>query len=374
MDKYIKEFIDYLQYIKFINEESVSSFLNVYNTVIKSVSEKENNNSEKNLQKEKSLNSIFSNTSLSEYEIIIRTIYEYLVSLNQNQLKILSKGLIDAYNENKNKIKKKYTLRLLEIYDNKELKYYLKKWNKITFSKRKEIKNRNQLNNLNTDYSIKSSLNSNIRKKQKLFDKSNINKLISEKKKENEIIANDFISRQEKYYQKLQKSREKAFTKNEEEMQLLCSFSPKLNTNNPNIKSKYQLISNQKNERLKTSNSNNINNTNYNINNYNNNNSNRVTSPNNSKLISQRLYNEYTKIQNRKRELQKEIDNERGITFKPKSFTTNSGYNIESNFGERNKKLLEERQNFAFVYDYLRQKNIMKGKLEKKVMICYKII
>ena len=66
MDKYIKEFIDYLQYIKFINEESVSSFLNVYNTVLKSVSEKENNNSEQNLQKEKSLNSIFSNTSLSE--------------------------------------------------------------------------------------------------------------------------------------------------------------------------------------------------------------------------------------------------------------------------------------------------------------------
>ena len=149
-------------------------------------------------------------------------------------------------------------------------------------------------------------------------------------------------------------------------MQLLCSFSPKLNTNNPNIKSKYQLISNQKNERLKTSNSNNINNTNYNINNYNNNNSNRVTSPNNSKLISQRLYNEYTKIQNRKRELQKEIDNERGITFKPKSFTTNSGYNIESNFGERNKKLLEERQNFAFVYDYLRQKKYNEGKIGKK--------
>ena len=131
-------------------------------------------------------------------------------------------------------------------------------------------------------------------------------------------------------------------------MQLLCSFSPKLNTNNPNIKSKYQLISNQKNERLKTSNSNNINNTNYNINNYNNNNSNRVTSPNNSKLISQRLYNEYTKIQNRKRELQKD------------------GYNIESNFGERNKKLLEERQNFAFVYDYLRQKKYNEGKIGKK--------
>ena len=33
-------------------------------------------------------------------------------------------------------------------------------------------------------------------------------------------------------------------------MQLLCSFSPKLNTNNPNIKSKYQSTPNQKNERL----------------------------------------------------------------------------------------------------------------------------
>ena len=40
--------------------------------------------------------------------------------------------------------------------------------------------------------------------------------------------------------------------------------------------------------------------------------------------------------------------------------------NIESNFGERNKKLLEERQNFAFVYDYLRQKKYNEGKIGKK--------
>ena len=46
---------------------------------------------------------------------------------------------------------------------------------------------------------------------------------------------------------------------------------------------------------------------------------------------------------------------ERGLTFKPKSFTSNSGYNVESNFEERNKKLLEDRNNFVFVYDYLRQ-------------------
>ena len=50
---------------------------------------------------------------------------------------------------------------------------------------------------------------------------------------------------------------------------------------------------------------------------------------------------------------------ERGITFKPKSYTNKSkNYKIEGNFNERNKKLLEDRQNFAFVYDYLRQKEI----------------
>ena len=49
-----------------------------------------------------------------------------------------------------------------------------------------------------------------------------------------------------------------------------------------------------------------------------------------------------------------------------KSYTSNSGYTIESNFGERNKKLLEERQNFAFVYDYLRQKKYNEGKIGKK--------
>ena len=362
MDYYIKEFVDYLQYIKIINEESVSLFINVYNGIISSLNKNPENNK---LINDKSLNSIFTNTSPSKYDVIIRTIYEYLTSLNENQFKILSKGIIDGYNENKNKIKSKYCFRLLEIYQNKDIKYYIKKWKKNILNRKKEEKTRNDSNNFSNQYSSKTSNNQNLKPNKKYLDKSNITKIINEKKKENVIKTKDFISRQEKFYQKLQKSREKAYTKNEEEMQLLCSFSPKLNTNNPNIKSKYQSTPNQKNERLKTANSINSNNIN-NINNYNHNNNNRITSPNNSKLISQRLYNEYTKIQNRKRELQKEIDNERGITFKPKSFTTNSGYNIESNFGERNKKLLEERQNFAFVYDYLRQKKYNEGKIGKK--------
>ena len=46
------------------------------------------------------------------------------------------------------------------------------------------------------------------------------------------------------------------------------------------------------------------------------------------------------------------------LTFKPKIFTEKNGFLIEDNFEERNKKLLEDRKNFAFVYDYLRQKEL----------------
>jgi hypothetical protein len=63
----------------------------------------------------------------------------------------------------------------------------------------------------------------------------------------------------------------------------------------------------------------------------------------------------YVDYANNKKILQKAIDEEMGITFKPKSFTSKSGYVVDSNFEDRNKKLIEDRNNFVFVYDYLRQ-------------------
>ena len=369
---YIKELLDYLKYIGFLDDQSVITFISVYNAVITGINQKIKNPPEQKLSDDKSINNIFTNTSPSEYEIIIRTLFDYISSLSPNQLKVLSKGIIDGYNENKNKIKNKFAFRLLEIYQNLDIKNALKKWAK---NKKKEIKNEyNSLNknnsyninnnnynnnndndnNKNNDYyfqNIKIINSKSPNDKKKYIDKKNINKLIYEsKKKELEGITQNFINRQEKYYNKIQKNREKAYYKNEEEMQLLCSFSPKLNNKNLNIKSKYQSPLTSKRQNTKNSIS-----------------TNRISSPNNnSKIISERLYNEYSKMQRRKIELQKEIDNQRGITFKPKSYTINSGYTIDSNFGERNKKLLEERQNFAFVYDYLRQKKYNEGKIGKK--------
>ena len=350
MDLYLKEFVEYLKYIKFLNEESSQSFIKLFNTFSQSKSQKSSRKVDNNnLNKDKNFNSIFTNSSPSKYDIIIRTIYNYLISLNENQLKLLSKGLIDGYNENKNKIKSKFIFRLLEIYQNKEIKYYLKKWKKILFyiNKIEHIPDSNLEQNI---------LNSKIGKNKKY--KSNINKIINEKISENQMKTDDFINRQEKYYQKIQKAHEKAILKNEEEMQLLCSFSPQLNIKNRNIKSKYKY------EGVKTENYpyKKKENDNKNINK----NTKRSNTSGNSKIISQRLYNDYNKIQKRKKELQKEIDEERGITFKPKKFSNNSGYNINTNFTDRNKKLLEERKNFAFVYDYLRQKKYNEGKIGKQ--------
>ena len=46
------------------------------------------------------------------------------------------------------------------------------------------------------------------------------------------------------------------------------------------------------------------------------------------------------------------------LIFKPKIFSDKSSIVIEEYFEERNKKLIEDRKNFAFIYDNLRQKEI----------------
>ncbi len=128
--------------------------------------------------------------------------------------------------------------------------------------------------------------------------------------------------------------------KSEEEIDFICSFAPKLNTISHKIKSKYKTIEKSRIESQRRK-SKNLSSKKNNI----------------SVRVCERLYNDFNKLLEKRTELTKVIDSERGITFKPQSFTINSKYNkIESNFEDRNKKLLEDRQNFAFVYDYLRQK------------------
>jgi hypothetical protein len=198
-----------------------------------------------------------------------------------------------------------------------------------------------------------------------------------------------FLNRQEKFSQRVRESREKTSSKMEEEMKLLYTFSPKVNNRVPsNIFNRNNNISpGRKNDNIFVGGY-------YERPKHNNKSSERHVSPtveNNLKAYD-RLYREgssklrerhardkegnksfnvhkrvvskdtinkmhmkYVDYANNKKILQKAIDEEMGITFKPKSFTSKSGYVVDSNFEDRNKKLIEDRNNFVFVYDYLRQ-------------------
>ena len=198
-----------------------------------------------------------------------------------------------------------------------------------------------------------------------------------------------FLNRQEKFSQRVRESREKTSSKMEEEMKLLYTFSPKVNNRVPSnmFNRNNNLSPGRKNDNIFVGGY-------YERPKHNNKSSERHVSPtveNNLKAYD-RLYREgssklrerhardkegnksfnvhkrvvskdtinkmhmkYVDYANNKKILQKAIDEEMGITFKPKSFTSKSGYVVDSNFEDRNKKLIEDRNNFVFVYDYLRQ-------------------
>ena len=56
---YIKEFLDYLKYIGFLDDESIVTFISVYNAVITGINQKIKNPPEQKLNDDKSLNNIF---------------------------------------------------------------------------------------------------------------------------------------------------------------------------------------------------------------------------------------------------------------------------------------------------------------------------
>ena len=212
-------------------------------------------------------------------------------------------------------------------------------------------------------------------------------------------LKDSFLNRQERHIQKMKENKIKHENKKEEELRQLYTFSPKLNNN---LTSSQQHSSSHTNIFAPNYYSNNLNISNKSLNNishlnnrspnlspkgknqtafdrlyrnnyikeqqqskhntiYNNTKSNKSFGdakhrPKTASSRHEQLYKDYKDLENKRMKLQKEIDNERGMTFKPTSYTANSGYVIQSNFNERNKKLLEDRQHFVFVYNYLRQR------------------
>jgi len=359
MDSYVHNFVNYLLYFGLIHPNLISSFENQYNILVTGLNNNNNirfKNENKFITKSKSVSNI--KLINNKDEMIFQALNNYIMGLTSNQIKIISKNILGKFNQYIGNIRNKFLNNLVNIYSKQKLNQYIEKWKKIDFvkientnlnnnniiEKKKDIKTndntyfkkisneiRNKISNFKRDYSNPKKINKSY----------NISHNIDKKIKENK--TNNFIVRQIEYSKILKLKKELIHNQNEEEIINLCSFSPKLNTITPSIKSKYKkIIQNKPSQERKRQIS-----------------SSKKNNNNISSKVSERLYNDYSKYKKKKNELIKEIDIERGITFKPKSYTNKSKYyKVEGNFDDRNKKLLEDRQNFAFVYDYLRQKEI----------------
>lgn len=71
----------------------------------------------------------------------------------------------------------------------------------------------------------------------------------------------------------------------------------------------------------------------------------------------EKLYNDHKKNKMKKRDLQKEIDIEQGLTFKP-LLCKNEKYTPNMKFLERNQKLIQDKKNFVDVYNQIYEENL----------------
>lgn len=296
-----EEFINYLRYIGFIDENTFSFFISIYN----SISESDNKN-------EKEKNKIK----------IINSMVQYIKSLNDEQISEVMSKIFERYSENKIKIESKKLLNLINIYKYKEIKFYFIYWNKLSqYLKHKEIqkyqqqfitiKNENKSNNIsnfiNGDY-LDAMTVSNINNKNNFIPNNismikvrnsdtyvnNQNNIHNRPK----IPINNFIERQEKFLELKKKNLMKNIDNNEEEFQLLYTFKPCLAES---TKSYYG-------------------------NNYNGGSIRDLKKNRNINLYSNKIHD--IKMKN----LRETIDNERGLTFKPKI----NSYKSVSNMYKKN--------------------------------------
>jgi len=267
-----QEFINYLKYIGFISEETIQIFSSEYN----SLPEPENKNNNPKMK-------------------IIVSMKNYIKALSEEQLLKMMEGIYDRYSENKIKISSKKLLNLIKIYRNKELKFYMIYWNKLSqylmhkeiqkyqLTKNKsegnlEIRELNNNSNINNKSNNKISFPNNISTIQ--GRNSDINTISVTKKTNNVInlrpksLSKDFIQRQEKFIKMKQKKLMKNIDNHEEEFQSLYTFKPCL------VKTMKSYTGNNK---LR-----------------------------NENLYSNKLH------EMRIRNLREVLDNERGYTFKPK--------------------------------------------------------
>ena len=319
-------------------------------------------------------------------QVMVLSLTEFIKQLtpvNQNEI---STAIVNNYNHNKMKLKLKCALNLFKKYNvNSKRKAFNKlkvvSSKKDTYDYGYDYDNYNKFNNNNNNIQQRSNK---LSYKKPRYDNNNNNNNIETYSPHKVSLSNyhldSFLTRQERFSQRLKEKKDQHTSKIEEEMRLLYTFSPKVNN--------YPLHTvNKSNNFISINDMNYSNHHDMMISNYNDKGererkqsafdrlykegTSRIKERNlkdkegyrsgneSKKVVSKasinKMHKKYVDYEKKKKMLQKTFDEEMGITFKPKSFTVGSGYVVDSNFEDRNKKLIEDRNNFIFVYDYLRR-------------------
>ena len=215
-----EEFINYLTYIGFITDDTSPFFISLLNMLREKVEQNE------------------------KKQCIIQAMIQYFKSLTYKQLSDIMTNIFERYIENKEKVNNKVLYKLLNIYQNKEIKFYFLFWYKISqYLKNNEMfQLQKRLLNLEKT-EIKSTINHrNVLKDNFIFGKGiiNISKTNQEmpsytnktrytfltKNKSFQFENSNFFERQKKYIENKQKKIMKNINNNEEEFQLLYTFKP----------------------------------------------------------------------------------------------------------------------------------------------------
>ena len=307
MNAKYNEFINFLNYIGIITERTKESFNKSLNMF---------------LYKNKKQKKI--------YSILSEILENYLNLLIKEDRTSIAKTIVSRYKENKESLIKNILFKILKNKEKKFMLLNLENWKKKVFSHNNEEmkQNKSEFFNNNTNYN---NLNSNEITYLTPLDISTI----------------DLINRQQQYMNKYKQNKINQLKENEKLNNELCPFTPIIYTKNSFNEKKflknsernpykrlYNDLEKRQNKQDKVQHDNMLlikQNAMF-----------KTTNPISPKLRKMKskeriyqLYNDYKKRRNNKNLLQKEIDNERGLTFSPffiskPRYSKNSSYRMKT--------------------------------------------
>ena len=211
MDNTVKEFLDYLFYIGLITNDSFQIFLNYLNSNI--------------------------NSSKKFKELLMNSFYIYLKSLSDKKQKKISTNIVKNFFQNKIKANLKIIEKLIQIYEiNKpqKLKNSFFFWLKKSKINEKNSENDFEESIIKNYYSNEKTLQNKrfirnfYNRNDNFLNKNNFFSKTIKSHNSSKSILNDFINRQDEFNKNKIKKKEMLIQQNEDEYDLLCTFSPKI--------------------------------------------------------------------------------------------------------------------------------------------------